>query len=147
MIKEVEIIEGGIFNDHRGTLSFINDFSFPGVKRFYRITHPDIEIVRAWQGHKIEHKYFYVAAGSYVIAWVKIDDWDNPFENLVAEHHILSAKHPAILSVPAGYANGIKAMEKDSSLIIFSDLNAEDSANDRWSFEPNRWLDWQQFHI
>lgn len=140
-----EIITGGSFTDARGSLFFINDFSFPDVKRFYRINHPDTKVVRAWQGHQVEHKYFYVAKGTFVIGWVKIDDWDNPADDLMAEHAILTADKSCILSVPPGYANGIKAMEADAALIIFSNLSAEASANDMWRFEPNRWLNWQQF--
>jgi len=140
-----ELITGGSFTDERGSLFFLNEFSFPDVKRFYRIDHPNTSVVRAWQGHKVEHKYFYVVKGSFVIGWVKPDDWDNPAVDLIAEHAILTADRSSILSVPPGYANGIKALEPGSTLIIFSNLSAEDSANDMWRFEANRWLNWQQF--
>jgi dTDP-4-dehydrorhamnose 3,5-epimerase-like enzyme len=142
-----QIIQGGSFTDERGTLSFVNDFAFKDVKRFYCINHPDARIVRAWQGHKIEHKYFYVAAGSFAIGWVKIDDWENPSPDLIAEHTVLTDKNPVIFSLPSGYANGIKALQENSALIIYSNLTTEESANDRWSFEANRWINWQQFHI
>ncbi len=84
--EQARILKGGAFTDARGTLQFVNDFEFEGVKRFYQITHHNTSIVRAWQGHKVEHKWFFVGKGSFVIAWVKIDDWQNPSSTLVAEH-------------------------------------------------------------
>lgn len=33
-----EIIEGGIFQDHRGVLSYVNDFKFDDIQRFYIIS-------------------------------------------------------------------------------------------------------------
>ena len=138
----VEIIKGGSFTDARGTLQFVNDFEFPGVKRFYQIIHPDTSVVRAWQGHRVEHKWFSVGKGSFLVAWVKIDNWENPSPSLVAEHTILSAAEPTIISLPGGYANGIKALEAGSILTVFSDLTIEESANDNWRFDASLWMDW-----
>ena len=140
-----EIIKGGKFSDARGTLQFVNDFEFEGVKRFYQVIHPDTSIVRAWQGHKVEHKWFFVGKGSFVIAWVKIDNWDNPSASLTAQRTILSASEPTILSLPKGYANGIKAIEPGSILSIFSNLTVDESSKDRWSFAPTLWFDWSAF--
>ena len=94
------------------------------------------------QGHQIEHKFFYVAKGSFILAWVKIDDWDNPSPNLASDYRIFTAINPTILSVPPGYANGIKACEKDSLLIIYSNLTLEQSTADRWSYDSTLWLNW-----
>jgi hypothetical protein len=51
------IITGGSHTDNRGTISFVNDFKFEGVERFYTIHHPNTKIIRAWQGHTQESKY------------------------------------------------------------------------------------------
>ena len=59
MYNKPTIIQGGSYTDDRGTIDFVNDFHFEGVKRFYTITHPDTSIVRAWQGHTSNAKYFY----------------------------------------------------------------------------------------
>ncbi|MEO5832339.1 MAG: hypothetical protein ABIR83_03080, partial [Nakamurella sp.] len=62
-----EIIQGGEHEDARGRLTFFNDFDMKAVRRFYVIEHPDTAIVRAWQAHKKEQKWFYVTAGSFKI--------------------------------------------------------------------------------
>lgn len=142
--EQVQIIKGSSFTDHRGALSFVNEFEFHDVKRFYQITHPDTLVVRAWQGHQKESKYFYVAKGKFAIAYVKIDDWINPSPDLTAHMHILKESDPGILFIPPGYANGIKALEPDSCLIVYSNLTLQESSVDRWSFEPTLWLDWKK---
>src|SRR4051794_25753487 len=101
MHEDVRIIEGKLFTDERGSLSCVNDFNFLEIKRFYQLRHVDISVVRAWQGHKFEHKYFYVPYGSFIIGWVKIDDFDHPSIDLTAEQVVLSADRPRILHVPA----------------------------------------------
>ena len=143
MHKAPYLIEGGIFSDARGNLSFVNDFNFKDIKRFYTIEHPDISTVRAWQGHMIEKKYFYVVKGSFCIAWVKIDNWESPSPELKAEYIILNDNESKILCVPQGYANGLKAIEKSSKLIIFSSLNLEESLKERSRYDQSLWFDWK----
>lgn len=123
-------------------MSFINEFNFKGVKRFYQINHPETSVVRAWQGHRVEAKYFYVAKGAFAIAWVKIDDWDAPALNLQAQIQFLRASEPCIIFIPPGFANGLKALEPGSILMVYSNLTLEESSADRWSFDSSLWLDW-----
>jgi dTDP-4-dehydrorhamnose 3,5-epimerase len=138
----VKFIEGKSFKDSRGTLHCVNEFSLEGIKRFYQIQHSNTSTIRAWQGHKIEHKYFFVPLGSFLIAWVQIDNFENPSTNLVAEHTMLSADKPGVLVIPAGYANGIKAIEAGSLLSIYSNLTLKESEEDRWSFDSSLWMKW-----
>jgi len=145
MSEKPIIIKGDHFQDLRGSMRFVNDFRFEDIKRFYFIKHPDIAVVRAWQGHQFEKKYFYPISGSFVVAWVKIDDFENPSDDLIPEYHILSAKNSEILSVPKGYANGLKALEPNSELMIFSDMNLEESVNEKIRFPADWWLDWSKF--
>ena len=142
-----QLIKGGAFDDIRGRICFVNDFNFDYVKRFYQINNADTNVIRAWQGHQLEHKYFFATAGSFVIAWVKIDNWETPSETLNAEHAIISVKSPAVLSIPPGYANGIKALEPQASLVIFSNLSLAESKEDRWSYKSDLWLNWQYFNV
>jgi dTDP-4-dehydrorhamnose 3,5-epimerase len=130
----MNIINGDSFTDSRGTLQFVNDFHFEGIKRFYTITHPDTSTIRAWQGHKIETKHFFVTKGKFLICWVEIDNWDNPGKDLKINRQILDANIPQILILPGGNANGFKALEADSQLIVFSDLTLVEAKNDdyRW---------------
>jgi len=139
------MIKGTSFSDHRGTLRFVNDFRFPEVKRFYCLTHPDTSVVRAWQGHKIEHKYFCVIKGKFLVAWVKIDNWEHPSSALKPDTVIVTAEAPCILSIPPGYANGLKALEPDSMLISYSNLDIDDGNKDNWRFNSTLWLDWSKF--
>ena len=145
MQEQPSILKGGIFTDHRGSMRFVNDFRFGDVNRFYFIKHPDTTVVRAWQGHQFEKKYFYPIAGSFLVAWVKIDDFENPSRDLLPEYHILSTENSEIISVPKGYANGLKALEPNSELLIFSDMDLEESVNEKIRFSADWWLDWNKF--
>jgi dTDP-4-dehydrorhamnose 3,5-epimerase len=142
MIQTPTVTEGGTFVDQRGIMRFVNDFRFEDIKRFYFIKHTDIHIVRAWQGHQAEKKYFYPISGSFAIAWVKIDDFMEPSADLIPEYHILSASKSEVLSIPKGYANGLKALEPNSELMIFSDLDLEQSLMEKIRFPSDWWLDW-----
>ncbi len=138
-----EIINGGIFSDNRGDIAYVNGFNFEGVKRFYIIEHPDSSVIRAWQYHRIEKKWFYVVQGSFCIAWVKVDNWENPSPNLAVEFKILNASESEIISIPAGYANGLKALEPNSKIIVFSDMDVETSIKEKIRFDKNMWFNWE----
>ncbi len=155
MINKPYIISGGIHSDERGQLTFLNDFDMSEIKRFYIISNSHSQItnnkslvtnnqIRAWQGHKIEQKYFYVNQGSFLIAAVKIDDWDNPSKDLIPSTFTLNAKKPQILYIPPGYANGVKPMDPDSMLTIYSNLNLSESIADDYRFDKGLWMDWDR---
>lgn len=144
MIEKPIIIKGDHFSDQRGSMRFVNDFQFGDVKRFYFIKHTDTSVIRAWQGHQFEKKYFYPISGSFIVAWVKIDDFQNPSKDLISEYHILSTNISEIISVPKGYANGLKALEPDSELMIFSDMSMEDSVRENIRYPADWWLDWDE---
>lgn len=133
------IINGNQHIDHRGIVRFVNDFGFEGVKRFYTITHPDTEIIRGWQGHKLETKYFYVAKGTFQISWVKVDDWEHPSGDLEIQTKILTDQESEILVVEPGHATALRALKPDSTLVVFSDKSLEESKADDYRFEPDYW--------
>jgi len=130
-------IEGNSYSDHRGIIRFVNDFNFAGIKRFYTIMHNDTETIRAWQGHKLETKYFYVAKGSFLISIIKIDNWELPSKNIEIQNIILSDSKSEMLMIPSGHANGFRAIEPDSILVVFTDKSLEESKADdfRWDSE------------
>lgn len=142
MHRYPEIIQGGSHTDQRGTISFVNDFKFKGVERFYTIHHPDTQFIRAWQGHTQESKYYYPVKGSWLIAWVKMD-FSIPEEDWEKESVILKASENKILYLPRGYANGFRALEADSIIMGFSVPGLEEESLLRW--EPNQWMDWYAF--
>lgn len=135
----MQLIKGNIHIDHRGIVRFVNDFHFENIKRFYTITHPDTSIIRAWQGHKLETKYFYVTKGSFLINWIKIDNWEQPSKDLFINKHILKATQSEILIIPSGNVNGFKALEADSMVIVFSDMSLEESKGDDFRFPADYW--------
>ena len=63
-----EIIEGGVHTDARGTVSFVNDFEFTGVDRFYTIRSLKLGKVRGWVGHKRDHKWFTAITGEVFLS-------------------------------------------------------------------------------
>ncbi|WP_373521480.1 hypothetical protein [Aquiflexum sp.] len=136
--------KGEIYNDKRGTLTAFNDFSLVPIKRMYSILLPDTQIVRAWQGHKKESKWFYVTHGIFAIAIVEIDDFDNPSKELMAEYFIIKASENSVLQIPNGFANGLKALEPNSKVAIFSDLTLDEAKNDNFKFESKNWLNWDK---
>ena len=134
------IIQGGTFSDHRGTLSYVNDFSFKDIERFYIISNSDTHPLRAWQGHKLDAKNFYCLSGSFRIHYVKIDNWENPSKDLAIETVILKVSESKILHIPAGYANAIESLELDSKLISFSTLPLSNVSEDDVRYDANYWM-------
>jgi dTDP-4-dehydrorhamnose 3,5-epimerase-like enzyme len=136
------IINGAIHSDERGTLSFFNDLNIDEAKRFYIIRPSGIEIVRAWQGHKYEQKWFFATAGGFKIVTVKIDNWDNPSAQCELLEFDLKGEDTKVLHIPGGHATGIKATEPNSALMIFSDFTVQQSIDDDFRFSQDLWFDW-----
>lgn len=142
MNNKPEVIKGGKYNDHRGNLFFFNDLDLNQVRRMYVIEHTNSKVIRAWQGHKIEQKWFYVIEGSFKLLVVKPDDWADPSAELESTEFIMQAGQNAILHLPGGYANGFQAIQSPAKMIVFSDLTIEESASDNYRFDQNLWYDW-----
>jgi len=64
------VIKGGIAVDDRGSLRFVNDFDFAGIRRFYMVENHAAGFVRAWHGHRHEAKFVYVVSGAALITAV-----------------------------------------------------------------------------
>jgi dTDP-4-dehydrorhamnose 3,5-epimerase-like enzyme len=137
-----QITEGGLFSDERGTIAFVNDFDLSPIKRFYRISHPNTSIIRAWQGHKIERKWFHCTKGAFEIKVIKIDSWANPSKDLLIENYILRADTSQILAVTEGCVTGIRALEDAATLMVFSDKTLDEAKNDDFRFDKNYWFNW-----
>lgn len=142
-MKEMpNIITGGSFTDARGTLYFVNDFDLLPVRRFYIIDHPDTSVVRAWQAHKTEQKWFYVLTGSFKIVIVKPEEWISAPERPVPQEYVLRNGDNRLLHVPGGFANGFQALEPHSKLIVFSNYAIADAGTDDHRFDKNLWYNW-----
>jgi dTDP-4-dehydrorhamnose 3,5-epimerase-like enzyme len=142
METEIIKIQGGIHSDQRGTLKYFNNFDLQPIKRFYISEQPDIQIIKAWQAHQKERKWFYAIDGSFKIVLVKPDNWENPAKDLAYQEFILAASENEVLSIPAGFASGFQALVPHSRLMIFSDFTLEQSLADDFRFEKDMWYNW-----
>lgn len=139
-----QIIHGQEFSDNRGKLIAFNDLDLTEVVRSYEVLPKSESIIRAWQAHRHEKKWFYCKTGSFLVHLIKIDNFDAPADNLSSHQFHLNAKRPQILMIPGGYANGFKALEPDSSLQVYSNFTLQQSAGDDYRFSEEKWAaNWQ----
>ena len=136
------LIQGGTSVDDRGSVRHVNGFEFDGVKRFYMVENHRAGLVRAWHGHRREAKYVTALTGAALVAAVRIDDWERPSLDAPVERFVLSATNPAVLFVPAGYANGFMSLTKDARLVFFSTATLEESRHDDVRFPARTWDPW-----
>jgi dTDP-4-dehydrorhamnose 3,5-epimerase-like enzyme len=114
-------------------MRFVNDFDMSRVVRMYCIE-PKLLVVRAWQGHKKETKWFYVANGRFL---VKTSNMESQ-EVLVYK---MASEESQVLQIPGGNYNGFEALEEGSVLMVFSDFGLEESKRDdcKQSLENIKW--------
>lgn len=129
------LIKGNTHTDLRGTVRFVNDFDMSKVVRMYCIE-PKVGTIRAWQGHKLETKWFYVAKGSFTVKTIQIEEPDLKSEFSMHE------KDSQVLQIPGGFYNGFEATEKGSVLMVFSDADLQASIADdiRQTLEVLPWI-------
>lgn len=145
MIKRVpKVTVGGNHTDERGQIEFFNKFDMSVIKRVYFTTHFDTEVIRAWQGHTIESRWFCCVHGSFIIKLVEIDSWENPSEDLKVLEYELTAHKQEILYIPNGFVNGFKALSADSKLMIMSNYGLNEIENDQLRFDQNKWTKWDK---
>ena len=130
-------IQGGIAQDERGSIRFVNEFDMSLVKRFYIIKNADTELIRGWRGHKIEQRWFYVLSGGFSLDVVKVDNWANPNPSLPIHNIILKASDMKLLNVPSGYATAFRALDENSELLVYADFPLSHATEDdyTWSLE------------
>lgn len=144
---ELKTIKGGIHEDVRGILYYVNDANPGFYRRFYIIKHPDTAIVRAWQGHKIEEKAFYVINGGFIIAAVQPHNFDTPSENENPEFFKLTSNNQLFLKVLGGCYTGIKALSPDSTLLVLSSLDLSESKKDDFRQPADKWVNWNNLNL
>lgn len=120
----MELIKGGLSVDDRGKVTFVNDFDFSDVKRFYVVENHSRGFLRAWHGHEREGKYVFVVSGAAIVAYVPIrGEWE-------LNRVVLSADNPQILFIPPGNYNGFKTLTDDAKIIFYSTATLEESRDD-----------------
>ena len=120
--------------DERGRVDFINDFDMSLVKRRYQISPKTTSLVRAWQGHGIEKKWFQVLTGKFLIRLIRLEDMQNKTSTPTIFEFILSADDNSVLYIPGGFANGFQAVDDNSRLMVYSDKHLEEAAGDDYRF-------------
>ena len=118
---EPTIIPGGCYSDARGTLMHNNAFDASQIKRVYILENADTAFIRAWQGHRIEQRWFSAIQGSFKIRLVAIDDCEMPSKKAEMITHILNAEKLDILHIPKGYISSIQALCNESRLLVMAD--------------------------
>lgn len=129
------IISGGIAFDDRGSVSFINDFTFDEVKRFYSVSNIRKNYIRAWHGHQKEAKFFLATLGQFRVGTVNLKT-----DELQVLH--LHASKPQVLYIPPGYANGLQNLTEENNLMVFSTSTLEESLGDDTRFPWDKWDIW-----
>lgn len=133
------LIPGGLHVDARGSVSFVNDFDFKGVDRFYTIRCHRPGEPRGWVGHRRDRKWFSAVQGTILVAVVKPDLWEFPTSNLPVERFVLSSAKPAVLCVPSGYATAQVSLTGDAILMVFSSGTIAQAKEDDFRFPPDTW--------
>ncbi len=134
--------KGGSFKDNRGTLEFVNEENPGHYRRFYLMNHADTKVVRAWQGHMLEEKGFYVIKGSFMIAVLHPENFEQPSDDDEPEFFTLNVSSNFFLRVPGGNYTGIKALATDSTLLVLSGMDFAGSKKDDYRQPTHRWVDW-----
>lgn len=117
------LISGNCHKDQRGQLFYNNDFDTTCIKRMYVIENHSVDFVRAWQGHKVEQRWFSAIQGCFKIQLIAIDNWEKPTENSTKLEYILESASLDVLHIPAGYVISIQALEKKSKLVVMADYH------------------------
>jgi dTDP-4-dehydrorhamnose 3,5-epimerase-like enzyme len=117
------LISGNCHKDQRGLLFYNNDFDLTNIKRMYVLENSTLDLIRAWQGHKIEQRWFSAIQGGFKIQLIEVDNWDKPTFSLPKIQYTLHSKTLDILYIPAGYISSIQALEQNSKLVVMADYN------------------------
>lgn len=137
-----KLFTGDLAVDDRGHVTFVNDFDFEGVKRFYSVRNHRQGFVRAWHAHRHEAKYVTAVTGSALVGAVQIDDWSNPSRTLTVHRYVISADKPRVLYIPAGFANGFMSLTADAHLMFFSTSTLDESRHDDVRYDARHWDIW-----
>lgn len=130
------IYRGDIAVDNRGTVTFINDFDFKDVKRFYIVKNSKNRFFRGWHGHKKEGKYVFVIRGRAIIAWQSLELQKGMQYGAFT---VLDASKPEIVFIPPGYANAAMNLTKDTEIMYFSTATLPESKLDDLRFPKEKW--------
>ncbi len=133
------MIAGDNFQDERGEMRFFNTLNMSEIVRFYEILPANQDMIRGWQGHQHEKKWFYCVSGSFIINIIEINDFNNLSDDLTPTRIELDASNPKIIAVPGGFVTGIKASSNYARLQVFSNAALNKSKDDDFRFPLDQW--------
>ena len=131
-----KIIKGNSFTDIRGTIYFNNSFDTSEIKRMYIIQNSSVDIIRGWQGHKVEQRWFSAVQGEFEIHLIEVDNWEIPSKDLQSIKYNLSSDKMNVLHIPKGYVSCIQAIENNSKLLVMADYSI-DEIKDEYRYDLN----------
>jgi dTDP-4-dehydrorhamnose 3,5-epimerase-like enzyme len=141
-VSEPILVKGDLAVDDRGEVGFVNEFDFAGVKRFYTVKNHCRGFIRAWHAHRKEAKYVTLLEGAAIVGVVKIEEWEKPAVDAPVARYVLSARKPAVLYIPAGYANGFMSLTDDARLVFYSTSTLAESQCDDIRYDARYWDIW-----
>jgi dTDP-4-dehydrorhamnose 3,5-epimerase len=138
-----KIIQGKIILREDGDIQFFNPFhiDLEKIKRMYVIDLFKENEFRGWHGHKKEKKWCICLKGFAKVGIIKIDNFDNPSDDLKPEWYILRENDCEILYIPNGYANGVMKFTNldDCKVLFFSNKTVSESESDDYRFDNKKW--------
>jgi dTDP-4-dehydrorhamnose 3,5-epimerase-like enzyme len=136
------LIAGGCTTDDRGRVYFANEFDAAPCRRLYMVENFSAGTVRAWHAHRRERKWVTAVAGAALACCIEIDDWESPSRDAEIHRFVLDAANPAVLEIPAGYANGAMSLSPSTKLLYLSDATLDASLDDDIRFPARHWDPW-----
>jgi dTDP-4-dehydrorhamnose 3,5-epimerase-like enzyme len=137
------LLEGNLVIDDRGELAFVNETEFSEIRRYYLVSNHRSGQVRAWHAHRSEGKCAMAVSGSALVCAVRVTNWRRPRKDQPVHRFVLSASQPAVLVIPAGYANGWMSLTDDAKLLWLSTVTVEESRGDDVRFPARYWDAWK----
>lgn len=138
-----ELIAGGCAADDRGRVYFANELDLRDCRRLYVTENFSTGTVRAWHAHRHERKWVLALTGAALACCVRVDDWERPSPDAEVHRFTLDAANPAVLAIPAGYANGAMSLLAGTKLLFLSDATIDASLADDVRFPARYWDPWR----
>lgn len=133
-VPSPQFLEGKKHQDERGIITYNNDFDASEVKRIYTIENNSTDLIRGWQGHKMEQRWFSAIKGSFKIQILSIAYFEKGLKGLQPYSFVLKADQMDILHVPAGFVSSIQALEVGAKLLVLADYEVGE-VDDEFRFE------------
>lgn len=143
-MNDIVCIKGGIHEDARGTVSFVNGCAIDDAKRFYWLSQTADNPVRAWMGHRHERKWFVPVDGRTTLVLRRLLDEPGRPVRMDAQCAVfaLDATAPCAIAVPVGYCAGFRSETDDAKVLVFSDKTLDEAAGDMVRFDKDDGFDW-----